>query len=132
MPMYDYEERINYDYEPGGKYYKQGGTMTKEDIFKLLDSNRGAVARAIEVIYDRQEADEKAEGVTRHENSVGFNGADAQFGSDLGRQIKERRAKGAPYKHCLTSKQRKAGHKMIKKYWRQLIEEAERKNATTK
>jgi len=105
-----------------------GGLMTRDEVYKWLETP-GGVARAVEVIYDRQESDEKREGETKHRNGVGFNGTDARFGSDLAERIRRARTRGVKYKNCLTSGQLIAAKKMIKKYWKQLAEEAERKKA---
>jgi len=101
--------------------------MTKDEIHKLLDESPGAVARAIEVIYDRQEDDEKRIKNAVHNNSVGFNKPDSKLGSILGKTIKYAREYEKPYAKCLNDYDIKRGRTMIKKYWKQLQEEAERK-----
>lgn len=102
--------------------------MTKDEIHKLLDESPGAVARAIEVIYDRQEADEKRERNAVHNNSVGFNKPDAKLGTTLGNTVHYGRKYGKPYAKCLNDYDIKRGRAMIKKYWKQLQEEAEAKS----
>lgn len=107
-------------------------SLTKEELYKLLDSNPGAVARAIEVIYDRQEEDEKVVRDAVHTNSVGFNKPDSKLGTTLGKTIKAGLVYGKSYAKCLNDYDVKRGRKMIKKYWKQILEEAERKANETK
>lgn len=54
-------------------------TWTKEDITSMLRQSDKAVARGVIAIYRRQTEDEKAVGETKHDNGVGFNGADARY-----------------------------------------------------
>lgn len=55
-----------------------GGAWTPERVRELLAGNPRAVERAIVALYDRQTADEQAQGDTRYTNGVGFSGADAR------------------------------------------------------
>jgi len=50
------------------------------------------VARALEVIHSRQTADEQNSGETQHNNSIGFNGLDAQILSSFATQVKKWKA----------------------------------------
>lgn len=43
--------------------------------------------RALARIYREQTADEQASGATKHHNSVGFTGRDAEIGTDLARKL---------------------------------------------
>lgn len=90
-----------------------------EFLCDLLEHNDRAVVRAIEVIYDRQTTDEKYSHSTHHSNAVGFSALDAAFGCSLGSKIK----KG----YFLSEKQIMAGRRMIKRYWRQLVDVADQK-----
>lgn len=63
-------------------------------------------------LYRRQTEDEKSDGFTRHQNGVGFNGADSAFGTSLGIQL----SNGIP----MTERQFEAARRMLQKYKRQL------------
>ena len=59
-------------------------TMAKNDpdyIRWLLNMNDRAVERAMVAIYNRQTADEQVSSDTKHQNGVGFTGADARLGT---------------------------------------------------
>lgn len=60
---------------------------TKEAVKALLDANPLAVERAIVAIYQRQTADERASGVTRWKNGIGFAAVDANRGAYMARWI---------------------------------------------
>ena len=95
---------------------------TKEDVQELIRSNDAAVARAILALYARQTADEQRAETTRHHNGVGFNGRDAAFLSSV--------AKALPrWNNHMTPRQLAAARKMLPKYWRQLCEIANEKEA---
>lgn len=92
---------------------------TKDSIQALLMRNNEAVERAMIVIYDRQTQDEKATSDTRHTNQRGFSGAHAKMGSYYARWVLGGRR--------LTGRHLDKARAMSLHYWRQLIEEAERK-----
>jgi hypothetical protein len=98
---------------------------TKASIQTLLDRRDQvgtlAVIRALEAIYDRQEADERAGGETRHDNGRGFSKFDAPFLTEM--VEKNRRWNG------LTPKQLEVTRNKIKRYWRQLVEIANERAA---
>ena len=94
---------------------------TIESIKALLDQNPKAVERALMVLFNRQEADERSTGHTSHLNGRGFNGFDAPFGTDLAKRVL---AGGS-----LSERQLLAARRMVKKYARQLLEEAQAKSA---
>lgn len=56
---------------------------TREKIVELLQTRDDAVERGILRIYQLQTEDEKRSGSTKHSNGVGFNGADASYGTYL-------------------------------------------------
>lgn len=89
-------------------------------VLQLLDTNPTAVVRAIKTLYGRQTADEQQTGDTRHHNKRGFNGTDARFLSDLAVKLPR-------YNNLLTDRQLVCARKMLRKYWRQLLEEIEQK-----
>ena len=62
---------------------------TKEEIRFKMDTNNEWLYRGLLAIYDRQTADEKNDGVTKHENSVGFSGCDSSFLSNAARFYKQ-------------------------------------------
>lgn len=95
---------------------------TKERVQELLKVNDKAVARAILALYARQTAGEQAGEQTDVENGVGFNKIDAPFLSSI--------AKALPrYNGHMTARQLTTARKMLPKYWRQLCEIANEKEA---
>lgn len=56
---------------------------TRESIIKLLSENDKAVARALVALYKRQTEDEKAIGMTKHNNGKGFTAAHGEIGSSM-------------------------------------------------
>jgi hypothetical protein len=93
---------------------------TKASVAALLDANPLAVERAIVAIYNRQTADEQAAHVTKHNNNVGFSAFDAETGTYLAKWI-------LSGKH-LSGKYAERGHKLAKRYVRQLVEIANAKS----
>ena len=93
--------------------------LTKTGIQNLLENSDKAVLRAIVVIWNLQTADEQANHTTSNSNGVGFSYRDADFGSSLAEKIQ----KG----YSMSDKQISAGRRMVKKYWRQLIDVAKAK-----
>jgi len=91
-------------------------SLNIDSLKLLLDRNPRAVERAMVVLYHRQTSDEQVSSSTNHLNGRGFNGVDAAFGSSLARQVLDGRA--------LSIKQLDHARKMVKKYVRQLLEEA--------
>lgn len=89
---------------------------TKERIQALLDDNSAALPRALLVVYANQTADEQATDQTKHQNGVGFTGADAEFLSDIAK-------KWMRYRRWASEKQRRCVLKAVRKYWRQLQDE---------
>ena len=49
----------------------------KEEIRHNLETRNEWLYRGLMAIYNRQTADEKNEGITKHDNSVGFSGCDS-------------------------------------------------------
>jgi len=96
---------------------------TKEMLLQGLQDNPWVVIRSIELLYTKQTEDEKAAGLTRHDNGVGFNGVDSPFMSSLAAQITNwrRTDNGKKYKRPLSDKQvSKAAPKLVK-YSNQLL-----------
>jgi hypothetical protein len=94
---------------------------TKAEIIGLVESNDRAVERAVLALYARQTDDEQTGGYTGHLNARGFNKADASYGSYCARWVK----KG----NHLTGKHLGRCRALVKKYHRQLVEEANLKLA---
>jgi len=93
---------------------------TKDDVLALLDTNKAAVVKALEALYARQTADERATLTTRVHNGRGFNSKDATFLSDVARKL-------PLYNRNITDRQLARVRPMLRKYWRQLLEEIEEK-----
>ena len=93
----------------------------KDTILALIEKSDTAVCRAVLAIYDRQTADEQATAATADSNGIGFNGADAGFGSSLAKQYAER--------GTLSPRQIACARKMMRKYAGQLAEIANAKAA---
>jgi hypothetical protein len=90
-------------------------------VQELLDKNDQAVIRAMHAIQDRQTADEQAGHTTRHTNGVGWSKFDAEWMSEM---IIGYRRWGR-----LTPKQMAITRNKVKRYWRQLCEIANEKEA---
>ena len=89
--------------------------MKIEDFVKeKLSTDKAWAIRALEIIYDYQTSDEKAVRRTKHANSVGFSAADAKILSGFHSFYKKNK--------FLTDKQTYRLHKLMPKYWRQIIE----------
>lgn len=93
----------------------------KDNIQRLLAENDRAVARAVTAIYARQTEDEKRSEATLKENGVGFNQADARRGAYYAGYISTAGR--------LTGRHLEIARKMMMKYWRQLAEIANEKQA---
>lgn len=90
---------------------------TVEQIRERLASDPRWLERGILAIYANQTADEQVSEATRHDNGIGFTGADAHFMSSLAKQIEQsHRAPG----ERLSPKQRAIAHERMPKYARQL------------
>jgi hypothetical protein len=63
-------------------------TWTRDEIAAKLATDDAWVARGLIALYDRQTADEKATQDTKHDNGVGFNGADARILSSIAQWYK--------------------------------------------
>jgi hypothetical protein len=92
-------------------------SMAKNDpdyIRWLLNMNDRAVERAMVAIYNRQTADEQVSSDTKHQNGVGFTGADARLGTYYAKWV----LKG----NSLTGKHLVKARYMSQKYVRQLTD----------
>jgi hypothetical protein len=93
----------------------------KESIQALLDSKPQAVVRALIAVYELQTEDEKASHSTRLNNGVGFGAYDAEY---LTRQAQYAQ-KGGHF----SAKNFAIIRNKMKRYWRQLAEIANQKEA---
>jgi len=89
---------------------------TRKTVADLLNRNDKAVCQGLVRLWDRQTEDEKAEGATKHYNSVGFDATDAEFCSSLASQYSQ--------KGFLSATQTSIGRKKLMKYAAQLAEES--------
>lgn len=95
---------------------------TKSSIQNLLARNDKAVEKALIVLYKRQTRDERLDRQSRHDNMRGFNQADAGW---LSKIVQEVLLAG----HSLSANHMIVARQRVMKYWRQLLEEAEAKQA---
>ena len=82
-------------------------------IKQRLSKDTRWATRALVRIYEHQTEDEKVNETTRHMNGVGFNGRDADFLTSLAKQLESRGS--------LSLKQMSFVHKMMPKYWKQIL-----------
>lgn len=98
-------------------------------LVALLERDNAALEKAILTINARQTPDERGALVTKYENGRGWNARDAQFGGSLAEWIERGMAPrseggfGKKLGTCLTPNQRGGALRMVRKYWRQLLEE---------
>lgn len=85
---------------------------TKEEIRHHLEMDDRWLYRGLVAIYARQTADERNDGVTKHDNSVGFSGSDSSFLSNAARFYQQH--------SFLTLKHRQSVRKAMLKYAGQL------------
>lgn len=116
--------------------------MNKAQVSALLARNPHAVTKAIVLLFGHQTAQERGVSRTIEDNGVGFNAADADFGSYCARWVlgvhrttpshivAERVARylqGDNYKayRCLTGAYLDRARRMGERYWRQLAHAAQ-------
>jgi hypothetical protein len=105
-------------------------TPNRESITALLARNDNAVERALLVLFDRQTADEQMTDATRQHNGRGFTAFDAEIFSSFAKQVRQGRTL-SPKQLALARKPDKFGNPRIARYWSQLLEAAEAKQAAT-
>lgn len=103
-------------------------TLTAEAIVNLLATNDRAVGRALVVLRNRQTADEQISESTKHHNNRGFRPCHARMGTSMANFF-ERAGYLTPRQVAYWRVKEKTGKMRIAIYWRQLMEEAERKAA---
>jgi transcription initiation factor IIE alpha subunit len=85
---------------------------TSKEVEENINTNPNAVNRALLTLYEQQTLDEKSSHLTSHTNKMGFNGADAPFGTSLAEQIMKGRT--------LSDNQLATARRMLKKYVKQI------------
>lgn len=85
---------------------------TEDEIRNLIQTNDVVLYRALRKMYAQQTEDEQMDGDTKHNNGVGFNGADAKIMSSFARFLEKA--------GFLTPKQRAVARRKLVKYNRQL------------
>ena len=85
---------------------------TEAEIQNLIQTNDTVMYRALKKLYAEQTSDEKRSGETRERNGRGFNGVDSRFLSSVSEFLIQR--------GFLTTKQKAATRRMLKKYNTQL------------
>lgn len=85
---------------------------TEDEIGTLIQVNDKVLYGALKKLYNEQTADEKCAGETKHNNGVGFNGADSKFMSSVAEFLIKR--------GFLTDKQKYCVRKKLVKYTKQL------------
>jgi hypothetical protein len=87
----------------------------QQAIQDLIDRSDEAVARALMIVYENQTADEKACFATKHDNGVGFTGADAEWLTDIAK-------KWLIWRRWASARQCNAVRKSVRKYHRQILQ----------
>jgi hypothetical protein len=102
--------------------------LNKDYIVKLLETRDEAVVRALVVLYNRQTAAEQSLQTTSEANGRGFTGFDGKIGCNMA-QFYLRNGYLSEKQIAVWRKRDKRGNMKIARYWRQLLEEAEAKQA---
>lgn len=91
----------------------------RDGIQRLLENSEKAVIRGLLVVFNNQTIEEqRIEGTVEH-NKKGFSGPDAEILTSFAKQYLE--------KGYLTPKQFAIARERMKKYWKQLLKEAEKR-----
>jgi hypothetical protein len=99
----------------------------RESIENLIQTNNKAVEKAIIHIFNRQTSDEQSSEDTKYHNNKGFTPADAEIFSSFAK-FYYRTGFLTPKQIAYARRPGKNGISKIGKYWRQLLEEIERKS----
>lgn len=91
----------------------------KEKVQRLLETRDEAVGKALALIYSHQTAAEQSSDHTNEENGVGFTKFDSEFLSSC--------AKFFNRTGFLTDKQLPKVRAKIKKYWKQILKDMEKR-----
>lgn len=101
---------------------------TKETIVALLKNNDKAIMRALVVLNNRQNVDEQINETTKYKNDRGFRPCHAKMGTSMAK-FYERNGYLSPKQIAYWRCTDKNGNMRLAIYWRQLLEEAEKKSA---
>lgn len=104
---------------------------TKESIQSLLDRSPAAVERALIVLFtENQMPDEKRDRDAKYWNQMGFDAFRAPACSRYAAWVRAGLRAGKPLGSCIMYQaHRDKALKYVRRYWRQLIEKAEAKDA---
>jgi hypothetical protein len=102
--------------------------LTKESIIALLETDKRAVARALQVLTARQTSDEQASENTRYLNGRGFRPCHARMGTSMAKFF-DRNGYLSPKQIAYWRGRDKTGAMRIGIYAGQLLEEAQSKIA---
>ena len=94
---------------------------SREELLNLLDSNDKFVEKALLKMYNRQTDDEQNGAYTKHDNGVGFNAFDAELLTSFAQQAN---MSVRPHGQRLSRKQMQVARKRLRRYIRQIEEEA--------
>lgn len=100
--------------------------LTREGITQLLLTNDAAVGRALVVLFNRQTQSERQDQMTKHNNAIGFTSGDGRQGA-MHAKIYIRNGNLEQWRLDYWRQRNRKGTPRIAKYWRQLIDAAERK-----
>jgi len=108
--------------------------VTRESFQALITRNDevalNAIGRALVHIFNRQTFDEKADDHTKHYNMRGFTPADARRGSITAKYyLKHRKLEDWHIRYWTAENEK--GISRLAKYWRQINEEAQKKQDKT-
>ena len=92
-------------------------------VQSLIATNDKALSKALWNIFQRQTADEQSAEMTKLHNGRGFTGRDAPFLSSVAKKL-------PLYEYRMTPRQIAKIRPMMRKYWRQLLEDIEAKGGT--
>lgn len=105
--------------------------VTKEQIVEVLDRKdhvgMHAVGRALVHLFNRQTAEEQEAEITKDHNGVGFTGVDGEIGTSMAKFYNRNGYLTAKQIAVWQKSHGKTGATKISKYWKQIQEEAEKK-----
>lgn len=102
--------------------------LTKDSIINLLATNDKAIARALIVLKNRQNVDERIAKSTKYHNNRGFRPCHARMGTSMA-EFYERYNYLSPKQIAYWRVTDRNGNMRLAIYWRQLLEEAMAKAA---
>jgi hypothetical protein len=100
--------------------------LTKQQVSELILTNDRAVERALIVLFNRQTRAERATNTTHLHNDIGFTHADSHWGCINAKMVLDGK-RLTPFQLAQWRRLNRKGVPRLAKYWRQLSEEAARK-----